>query len=269
MPIHTKEKLHECTDCRKKFIRWDSLIKHMIIQFIEKRPISGLKHQMMIHKEERPHECTECGRKFRFASKMKLHIRERSLMNVLYLYVGRNLLRQPIRWFTKKWSLMNVQNVGSRLDSLKRHIWYTQERSLLNVMYIFGNRFVVSSNLKQCVMTHTGEKLHECAYVGRDSWGLKQHMLIHTGEKPHECDVFGNRFAASSNLKQRMMTHTGEKPYEYTECEKKFIRLDRLKRQIEKTNWMKMITRIITWVPLTQRFISVIKDIFIWIKFIL
>ena len=86
----------------------------------------------------------------------------------------------------------------------------------MNVMYIFGNRFVVSSNLKQCVMTHTGEKLHECAYVGRDSWGLKQHMLIHTGEKPHECDVFGNRFAASSNLKQRMMTHTGEKLHECT-----------------------------------------------------
>ena len=188
----------------------------MIIQFIEKRPISGLKHQMMIHKEERPHECTECGRKFRFASKMKWHIRERSLMNVLY--VGRNLLRRPIwsntRWYTQKWSLISVQNVGSRLDSLKRHIWYTQERSLLNVMYIFGNRFVVSSNLKQCVMTHTGEKLHECAYVGRDSWGLKQHMLIHTGEKPHECDVFGNRFAVSSNLKQHMMTHTGEKLHE-------------------------------------------------------
>ena len=53
-----------------------------------------MPEHMMIHKGEKPHECTECGRKFRFASKMKLHIRERSLMNVLY--VGRNLLCQPI-----------------------------------------------------------------------------------------------------------------------------------------------------------------------------
>ena len=151
MLIHTEEKLHECTDCGKKFIRWDSLIKHIIIEFIEKGPLmrcewmevyrkSSLKQHMpehmMIHKGEKPHECTECGWKFCFACKMKLHIRERSHRNVLY--VGRNLIRQPIwsntRWYTQKWSLISVQNVGSRLDSLKRHIWYTQERNLINVM---------------------------------------------------------------------------------------------------------------------------------------
>ena len=39
-------------------------------------------------------------------------------------------------------------------------------------------------------------------------------MLIHTGEKSHEFDVFGNRFALSSNL----MTHTGEKLHECALC---------------------------------------------------
>ena len=38
---------------------------------------------------------------------------------------------------------------------------------------VSGNRFALSSNLKQRMNTHTGEKLHECALFGRTFMGVK------------------------------------------------------------------------------------------------
>ena len=101
----------------------------------------------MIHTGEKLIECDVyiweqiCGVK---QSEAKRHIQERSFMNVLY--VGRD------SWGLKQQMLIHTPH---EFD-------------------VFGkDKFAVSSNLKQRMMTHTGEKLHECALCGQRFKGVK------------------------------------------------------------------------------------------------
>ena len=82
------------------------------------------------------------------------------------------------------------------------------------------------------MLTHTGEKPHECTECHK-KFSIKihskpNHMLTHTGEKLHECSECHKKFSLSSNLQRHMLTHTRGKPHECSECHKKCSQLGTL-----------------------------------------
>ena len=61
---------------------------------------------------------------------------------------------------------------------------------------------------------------------------LKEHILIHTGEKLHQCNVCDKSFTLKGKLNRHMLTHTGKKSYKFTICNKGFTQRNHLMRHL-------------------------------------
>ncbi|OCT68887.1 zinc finger protein 3 [Xenopus laevis] len=88
-----------------------------------------------------------------------------------------------------------------------------------------GKSFVISSDVVNVQISHSGEKSHICSECGSgfvSSSSLVKHQIIHTGEKPYTCKDCGKSFSFNSSLIRHQRVHTGEKPYVCKECGKSF-----------------------------------------------
>ena len=87
-------------------------------------------------------------------------------------------------------------------------------------------REYLRNSLRVHMLLHTGEGLkHECSICSErfnESSDLKEHMSTHAGEKPHECKVCYKRFSQSPSLKTHTLTHIGEKPHVFEVCFTRF-----------------------------------------------
>ncbi|XP_070177646.1 zinc finger protein 135-like [Littorina saxatilis] len=90
-------------------------------------------------------------------------------------------------------------------------------------------------DLKQHVVTHTGERPNRCAQCNLffcNPSRLKRHMSIHTGERPCKCAQCNSSFRDSWKLKRHMVIHTGKKPHRCPQCNASFKRPDYLRRHM-------------------------------------
>ncbi|XP_077186601.1 uncharacterized protein LOC143834008 isoform X1 [Paroedura picta] len=190
---HTGGKAFECSECRKRFSRSDSLQNHL-----------------RTHTGEKPFECSECGKRFNQRSNLQQH--------------------QKTHTGEKPFECSECGRRFSQRGSLQQHLrTHTGEKPF--ECSECGSKFSQSSAFHQHKRTHTGERRFECSECGSKfnrSSHLYRHQRIHTGEKPFECSVCGKRFTQRGSLQRHKRNHKGEKSFECLQCAKRFGHSDTL-----------------------------------------
>ncbi|XP_077492433.1 uncharacterized protein LOC144103643 [Amblyomma americanum] len=160
-------KLHDCTECSKRFKRRRDLVVHL-----------------RVHTGDRPYQCNDCGISFSQIANLKRHQRTHTGERPYCCdYCGRS--------FT----------VQSHLVAHQRT--HTGERPYR--CDHCGSIFTQKQNLVLHIRNHTGEKPFQCqlcpmAFKG--SSDLARHERSHKGEKPFQCDLCQKAFTRGLALKR-------------------------------------------------------------------
>ncbi|XP_053677002.1 zinc finger protein 501-like [Anopheles nili] len=151
---------------------------------------NGLKKHLYTHTGDMPFQCEICDKKLPTAYKLKIHkLRHQGIKNFECPHCG-------------------IKKITS--DELKAHMnCHTKEKRFTcdQCEQVFSN----SGNLTRHVrLVHHRVKAFKCSYCHR-SFGkaetLKHHVMTHTGEKPHECAICFKRFIQLVALQTHTKVH--------------------------------------------------------------
>ncbi|KAF8767284.1 Transcriptional repressor CTCF like protein [Argiope bruennichi] len=87
----------------------------------------------------------------------------------------------------------------------------------------YSSRIV--SNVRQHILTHTGERPYICTHCELGKWG--------TGKR-HKCPFCDYISKYTTSVRRHILTHTGERPYKCSLCRKSFNDKCSLKRHMKR-----------------------------------
>uniref|UniRef100_A0A3P9A1H9 C2H2-type domain-containing protein n=1 Tax=Esox lucius TaxID=8010 RepID=A0A3P9A1H9_ESOLU len=212
--LKTRQKTHPCVQCWKSFATEDILERHLLNHTEEKQKnmcckcgkvfstFSTLTRHLKTHITEKSHlsdtTCSECGKTFSTHSSVKRH---------LLTHTGE-----------KPYVCSRCKKGFNDPGNLKKHMRRAHPEDEVNVERLYHEP------CSHCGKMFTTKKI------------LEKHLVSHTGEKPHQCLDCGKGFNELSSLKRHLRTHTGEKPYICPHCEKSFNDPGNLKKHILRTH---------------------------------
>ncbi|XP_068624326.1 uncharacterized protein [Battus philenor] len=190
-PQVDRNKVHECTICKKKYNSRQILTEHM-----------------NVHSGERPHRCSVCDKtfasKYTYQSHLKTHLDR----------------PRPFKCSQCGKSFLTQQNLTQHL---KTHSGVKDF-----ICKVCGKAFGTQHNLEVHGVVHSGNRPFVCGVCGKAfarRAEVRDHMRIHTGERPFSCEICGASFTQRSNLhSHRRATHLDDKRYKCQLCPKRFKR---------------------------------------------
>ncbi|XP_044729565.1 zinc finger protein 70-like [Chrysoperla carnea] len=249
--VHNKEAEYPCTDCPKKYDKYESFLSHKRVhngRFICKicskfcRDGSSLKRHMQTHSALTPYPCMECNKSFKtdecLQRHQNVHLPEGVKKKTTKMYAcelcpktftnqaNLNFHKEnhnpgePVKNFVCELCGSNF----SRKDNLKQHM-----STHLNIFPFrcdkcpkaFKNVYNLNRHQK-CHMEGQPFKCDVCLRPFRHKRALKRHTQIHTNQLPYECEYCHKCFREKSYLKIHLRQHTGERPYSCLECNHSF-----------------------------------------------
>ncbi|XP_066126912.1 zinc finger protein 154-like [Saccopteryx bilineata] len=214
--LHTGQRLYECSECAKSFIRKSNLHRHQQVHTGE-RPYGcsecgksffrncDLRIHQTFHTGERPYECSECGKSFLRKFDLRIHQR---------VHTGERPFecRECGKTFTSNAAL----NTHGRVHSGRRPYKCNE----------CGKSFFRNYDLHSHQRVHTEERPYGCSECGKFFKGkqdLRCHQRVHSGERPHKCSECGKSFIRPSHLSSHQRIHKEKGPHLCSECGKSFM----------------------------------------------
>ena len=217
LEIHTRQTLHSCGVCCKKF----RSEKYLSFHVRTKHTDDGKKYScdlcpktysrrreydthMKHHTGEKPYSCDVCKKFFLHKCSLNKHI----LLNH-----GTELTM---------YSCMVCDKTFKHKDSLTKHSQMVHEENVLPKFScsVCNKEFKYRDSLLEHMRRHTGDAKWFCCLLCSKKFSreikLEEHMSVHTGEKLFSCGQCNKSFCGRSSLKRHARTHEAEPLYSYT-----------------------------------------------------
>ena len=205
--VHEGNKLFECNECKKTYVKPNSVRIHISSVHEGNRPMCTMcaktfchknalqKHMTEVHEKKIVARCDKCDKAFRQKSALKEHV---------------SRVHEGNKFICSFCGLELTSKTG-----LRQHMETIHEGKRPHLCTVCGADFSQQQHLKRHIESVHEKKQHDCTMCDKsffDKSYLKKHIkLKHIGitleeRKPHLCIECGLRFTLRSNLRKHQRT---------------------------------------------------------------